>query len=129
MLTPINIRFHSILLLSALFGVGGCSTSHDTMRGSVVMKLDNEAHICIGSEDGVQVGDILLVYRVKLDGEVWLSDYQQRYPTAIPKRVNYQKVKVGEVEVTEIFNQHFAAVKLISGELQGSDVVEKRRLR
>lgn len=126
---PINFRFHSILLLSALFGVGGCSTSHETMRGSVLMKLANEAHICIGSEDGMQVGDILIVYRVKLDGEVWLSDYEQRYPTAIPKWVNYQKVKVGEIEVTEIFNQHFAAVKLISGELQGSDIVEKGWLR
>lgn len=118
-----------ILVLSLILVFSGCSTSHETMRGSVLMKLDDEAHICIGSDDGIGVGDVLFVYRIKVDNQLWLLDYQLRYPTANAKKVSYQKVKVGEVKVTEIFNEHFAAVKLISGELQGSDIVERRLLR
>jgi hypothetical protein len=121
--------FFGVLLLPAVLVIAGCPSSHETMRGSVLMKLDNEAHICIGSEDGIQVGDILVVYRVKVEDQWWLQEYQQRYPAASLKKINYEKIKVGEVRVTEIFNEHFAAVKLVSGELQGSDIVEKRWLR
>ena len=123
----LTTAFLSSLVLFTL--VSGCSTGHETMRGSVLMKLDNEAHICIGSNDGIRVGDLLYVYRIKVNKQWWLSEYQQQYPTAEPRKVNYQKIKVGEVRVAEIFDEHFAAVKLISGELQGSDIVEKRWIR
>ena len=121
--------FLSISVFFAFMFVTGCSVSHETMRGSVLIKLDNEAHICIGKDEGIQVEDILVVYRIKVDGQWWLLDYQQRYPTAALKKINYQKVKVGEVKVTEIFSERFAAVRLISGELQGGDIVEKRWFR
>ena len=114
-------------MLAASFVFGGCSTTHETMRGSVLMKLDDEAHICIGSDDGIQMGDVLFVYRIKVDNQWWLPEYQQRVPTATRKKINYQRVKVGEVRLTEIFDEHFAAVRLISGELQGSDIVERGR--
>lgn len=124
-----NVTTTMVAILLLLGTIAGCTVSHETMRGSVLMKLDDEAHICIGRDDGVSVGDILFVYRVKVDGQWWLSDYQRRYPTASLKKINYQKVKMGEVRVTEIFNEHFAAVRLINGELQGGDIVEKRWFR
>ncbi|GEM_PF-4011427 len=104
MATSIKTPLCSLLLVVAFLAVEGCSTSHETMRGSVLMKLDDEAHMCIGSDDGIRVGDILFVYRVKVENQWWLQDYQQRYPTAGEKKINYQKIKVGEVQVTEIFN-------------------------
>jgi len=83
----IPIAISMLLIVSAF---GGCSTSHQTMRGSVLMKFEDRVHICIGTDDGIQVG---------------------------------------EAKVVELFDGHFAAVTLISGELQSNDIVEKQRLR
>ncbi len=113
------------LLLGSMAFLGGCSVSHETMRGSVVMKFDDEAHICIGSGDGAALGQFLNVYRIKVDGRTWLFDYQQRYPTAEVRPTKYEKIKVGEVKVIRIFDEHFAAVQLVSGELESSDIVER----
>jgi hypothetical protein len=124
-----HILLYAIFLMLALLFAAGCSIGHKTMRGSVLMKLDNTAHICIGSDDDIRPGDILFVYRIKVEDKWWLAEYLQRYPGETPKNISYQKIKVGEVRVTEIFNEHFAAVTLISGELQGNDIVEKRWLR
>ena len=92
-------------------------------------KFEEGAHICIGTGDGIQLGDVMVVYRIKVDNTWWLPDYQQRVPTARTVTQRYQKIKVGEVRVTEIFDEHFAAVTLINGELQSNDIVEKRRHR
>ena len=118
---------YSILGLAALFLFAGCSTSHEAMRGSVMMKFDDRAHVCIGSDDGVRVDDVLAVYRIRVDDMWWLSDYERRFPTAEYRKPNYQKIKVGEAKVIEIFERHFATVRVISGELQPSDIVEKSR--
>jgi len=61
--------FLAILVLSGFPFFGGCSTGHDTLRGSVLMKLDEVAHICVGSDDGIRVGDILLVYRIRVENQ------------------------------------------------------------
>ncbi|HLA69161.1 MAG TPA: hypothetical protein VJN65_05615 [Bacteroidota bacterium] len=122
----IPIAISMLLIVSAF---GGCSTSHQTMRGSVLMKFEDRVHICIGTDDGIQVGDIMFVYRVKVDNTRWLSEYQRDVPTARNGRPSYRKIKVGEAKVVELFDGHFAAVTLISGELQSNDIVEKQRLR
>lgn len=119
----------AVIVFLGIGVLGGCSIGHETMRGSIVMKFEDRAHVCIGTSDGAQVGDIMFVYRVKVDNTWWLPEYQQRVPTGRTATQRYQKIKVGEVKVTEIFDEHFAAVVLISGELQSNDIVEKRRLR
>jgi hypothetical protein len=105
----------------------GCSTSHEAMRGSVLMTLEDEAHICIGSADGIRVGDVLAVYRFRVDNTWWLSDFEGRFPAAEYRRPQYQEIKVGEAKVIEIFDGHFATVRVVRGELEASDIVEKTR--
>ncbi|MEK7249568.1 MAG: hypothetical protein AAB209_04000, partial [Bacteroidota bacterium] len=56
-----------VLFVLASF-VAGCSVSHPAMRGSVVAVVENEAHICIGTSDGLKVGDTLAVYRTRQVG-------------------------------------------------------------
>lgn len=116
----------SVLALPLVVVLIGCSISHETMRGSVVMKLEKEAHVCIGSEDGISVGDELTVYRTKqvpVTREPVVPDQRgKNYP-----RTKYEKVKVGRARVTAILNEHYAAIEVTEGELEMSDIVEVTR--
>lgn len=94
------------------------------MRGSVVMAFEKQAHICMGSEDGLQVGDQIAIYRVQQipsTKEVIVPDRSRGYR---PK-VRYERVKVGTAKVIEILSEHYAAIELIEGELLTNDIVEK----
>ena len=115
-----------IVLAAASFAVmlSACSVSHETMRGSVVMAFEKEAHICIGSEDGIQVGDRVLIYRTKQVPSTKEAIVPDRSGGYRPK-VRYEKVKVGTARVTEILSEHYAAIELIEGDLQANDIVEK----
>lgn len=106
--------------------VAACSPGHEVMRGSVVMMVQNGAHICLGSEDGVRVGELLTIYRTKeipLPNEPMVPDGSGRYQP----RVKHELVKVGMARVTAILGEHYAAIELIEGELEASDIVEKQR--
>ena len=105
--------------------VEGCSISHQTMRGSVVAIVDKEAHICIGSGDGLKVGDTLTVYRTRQVGFPTLPYGAPRSPGEIERSFRYERTKVGKVTVTRIFDEHFAAVAVVTGEVDYPDVVEK----
>ena len=114
-----------LIMLPAAFTVMiiGCSVSHQTMRGSVVMKIDQEAHICIGSDDGIKVGDVVTIYRAKalpLTKEAIVPDQKGRYIA----RTRYEKVKAGRAKVTAILSEHYAAIEMIEGQLEMSDIVE-----
>jgi hypothetical protein len=88
------------------------------------MKLENEAHICIGANDGIKVGDILTVYRTK---EVLLPK-QAIVPDRVGKyqpKVKYEMVKVGRAKVTALLGEHYASVKPIDVVLEASDIFEK----
>ncbi|MEK9139068.1 MAG: hypothetical protein AAB393_18265 [Bacteroidota bacterium] len=122
------MKTHSVILFALAISftviLSGCSVSHETMRGSIVMSFDKEAHICIGSEDGLQVGDGVTIYRVKQvpsTKEVIVPDRSSGYK---PK-MRYEKVKVGTARVTEILSEYYAAIELIEGELLANDIVEK----
>jgi hypothetical protein len=103
----------------------GCSGSRETMRGSAVMKIDDEAHISIGSDDGIKVGDTLTVYRTIIDARAGDPDNPQTYRTLEAKDITVQKLRVGEVKVIRIFNEHYSAVKLLEGLIADGDIVEK----
>lgn len=118
----------ALLLIGCLTLAGatlsGCSVNHETMRGSVVMAFDEEAHICIGSEDGLEVGDRVIIYRTKQvpsTKDAIVPDRSGRYK---PK-LRYEKVKIGTARIIEILSEHYAAIELIEGELKASDIVEK----
>lgn len=119
-------RFIYLLLISvivALALIGGCTVTHKTMRSSIVMKLADEAHICIGVDDGIKVGDILTVYRTKevpLPQQAIVPDRSGRYQ---PK-VKYEMVRVGRAKVTALLGEHYASVKPIDMVLEASDIFE-----
>lgn len=124
-------RYSGLLAALALFSlagyVAGCSVSHRAMRGSVVAMVNGEAHICIGTYDGLKVGDTLAVFRTRQLGQPSLPYGPYRGPGEIQRSFRYGKVRVGTVKVTRIFDEHFAAVEAIAGEVDFPDIVEKRR--
>ncbi|MEW6061138.1 MAG: hypothetical protein AB1600_04265 [Bacteroidota bacterium] len=108
--------------------IEGCSVSHETMRGSVVAMVENEAHICIGKIDGLKISDMLAVYRTRRVGQSNLphvSSPPYHSPGEIARSYQYEKVRVGKVKVTRIFDEHFAAVEIVEGEVDFPDIVEK----
>lgn len=108
--------------------IGGCSVGHETMRGSVVAQVENEAHICIGKVDGLKVGDILAVYRTRRVGQSNLphvSSPPYHSPGEIARSYQYEKVRVGKVKVIRLIDEHFAAVEIVEGEIDFPDIVEK----
>ncbi len=106
--------------------VVGCSVNHETMRGSIVMVLDNEAHICLGSQDGIRVGKRLTIYRTKEVPSTKEAIVPDR-SGAFKPRTKYTMVKVGVGEVMEILSEHYAAIKIIAGDFQANDIVEKQQ--
>ena len=88
------------------------------------MKLEKEAHISIGSADGIQVGDILTVYRTKespITNQAIVPDRSGKYQ---PK-TKYEMVNVGKAKVTEILSEHYAAVEPMNIQLELSDIFVK----
>jgi hypothetical protein len=116
-----------VVLTSLTLVMSGCSANHETMRGSVVMALEKEAHICIGSEDRLQVGDRVTIYRTKQVPSTKEAVVPDRSGGYRPK-MRYEKVKVGTARVSEILSEHYAAIELIEGDLQENDIVEKKWL-
>lgn len=125
-----GIGIRALLLLAYLAVIGatlvGCSVSHQTMRGSVVAMIDNEAHVCIGIGDGLKVGDTLTVYRTREVGLSNLPFVPYRSPGERARSFKYEKVKVGKVVVTRIFDEHYASVEIVNGEIDYPDIVEKQ---
>jgi hypothetical protein len=87
--------------------------------------MDNEAHICIGSHDGLKVGDTLTVYRTKQVGFPTLPYGPGRTQAEYERSYRYERVRVGKVRVTRIFDGHFAAVVVVTGEIDYPDIVER----
>ena len=87
----------------------GCSGGQSIIKGTVVMRTGTEAHINLGSDDGIQIGDTLSVWRDETSG-----------------RTKTRNVRVGEVRVIKILGKNYSAVEILKGNLNEQDVVEKR---
>ncbi len=116
-----------IFVVVILWLVGGCGVTQDLTRGTIVMKLERESHISIGSSDGIQVGDILTVYRTKESPLVNQSIVPDRSGKYKPK-TKFELVNVGKARVTEILGEHYAAVEPINIQLESSDIFVKGNL-
>lgn len=95
----------AVLMLS--FFASGCA--HQIMRGSVVMKIDDQtAHVCLGKGE-VEVGDRVAVYESRCgrgSGGVY---------TNAPYPWDCQLVRVGDGRVIETLNDHYSVVRLGPG--------------
>jgi hypothetical protein len=89
--------------------ITGCFTGSSIVKGYVVMRTNSEAHINLGSDDGIQVGDTLTVYREERGNSL-----------------SSRTVRVGKVRVARILDADHAAVEVLRGTLQERDAVEKK---
>jgi hypothetical protein len=79
------------------------------MKGSIIETYDSYIYLCIGSNDGAEVGQELDVYKIR---------------TISKARSTFQREHAGKVKITEIVDEHFAKAKVISGKAAKNDVVE-----
>ena len=87
------------------------------MRGQVLEVVDSTAYLCVGSQDGAQVGEEFTVYRF------------DRIPNPNPKvsAPMFKKQEIGKVKITEIVDEHMANAKILSGKVKVNDVIEAHR--
>lgn len=86
------------------------------MRGSIVGESADGPVICIGMQDGATVGQVLEVYRVKIN-----PGPQKGAATT------YRRERVGQVKIDHVFDDHFAHVSVVDGKPAVHDIVELRR--
>ena len=83
------------------------------MKGSIIEKKGPELYVCIGTNDGAEVGQELDVVRV------------QRAPAGGKSGiVRFERQQIGRLRIEEIVDEHFARARLLSGEGRKGDLVE-----
>ena len=79
------------------------------MRGQILDVEGGTAYLCLGTEQGAKVGDVLTVRRyVKIGGA---------------RGGNYRVDNIGSVQITEVFS-HMANAKILKGDVKVHDVVD-----
>ncbi len=79
------------------------------MRGQILDVENGTAYLCLGTEQGAKVGDVLTVRRyVNIGGA--------RGP-------HYRVDDIGTVQITEVFS-HMANAKILKGDVKAHDVVD-----
>lgn len=96
-----------VIAIASTAPILGCTPGSTFIRGSVIMQTATEAHINLGSEDGIQLGDTLVVWREEAAG------------------ASSRTVRVGMIRVVRVLERH-AAVEVLRGNLRERDRVEKR---
>ncbi len=97
------------LMIIASLLVQGCSSGPSVIKGSVIMRTADGAHINLGSDDGIQLGDTLTVFH-----------------NETPIGGNSRSVRAGKVKVIKILDKNYSAVEVIEGTLDERDTVEKK---
>ena len=90
------------MLLIGLFSAMTATAcgSHTTMRGSVVMKIDEtEAHVCLG-KDEVKVGDSVHLFHNDCTGG---------------KASQCRRVAIADGQVVQLLNEHYSLVRFPAG--------------
>ena len=104
-----------ILLIAMGYATVWAQGPLETMRHKVFMRgqiLDVEggtAYLCLGTEQGAKVGDVLTVRRyVSIGGA---------------RGGHYRVDNIGTVQITEVFS-HMANAKILKGDVKVHDVVD-----
>jgi hypothetical protein len=85
------------------------------MRGQVLDATDDMVYLCIGSNDGAEVGQEFNANRFTR-----ISSPNPKSPS-LP---HFSKEVTGTVIITEIVDEHFARARILTGSVQVNDVVE-----
>lgn len=118
------LRRHALLaavLLTALVGVTAAA-SEGSFRHGFVMRgqiLESEARsvvVCVGKQDGAEVGQVLDVVR----------HVRAKAPSkgAPP---HFRRDQVGTVRITSLFDDHYATAEIVKGSPKVNDTVELER--
>ena len=83
------------------------------MRGQVLDVQANTLVVCIGKEDGAQVGQVLNVVR----HERGPHQHKSATPTFVRK-------EIGTIRITSIVDDHYAEATVVDGNVQINDSVE-----
>lgn len=86
------------------------------MRGQILDAQDKTLVVCIGKEDGAQVGQVLDVIRHKRGPH----QHKSTAPTFV-------RTDIGQIRITSIIDDHYANATVIEGEAKLNDSVELQR--
>lgn len=112
--------FTPLILLLALAGSAHAAEGgfkHEVvMRGQILESDAGSLVVCVGKQDGAQVGQMLDVVR-------------HTRVTGTPKKAGprYQREAVGSVRITSLFDEHYATAEIVEGKPKVNDTVELSR--
>lgn len=103
-----------LMLLLPIAGCGGVETARHkyVMRGQILEIQGDNAYLCIGSDDGAQVGQEFTVYKF------------ERQPSAHQGRESFKRKKTGTGTIVQVRDEHMAIAHIVSGEAKEHYVVE-----
>jgi len=116
--TKISLAIAGIAMLAAVPAAAAGPGHSFFMRGSIVADQAEGKVVCIGSEDGATVGQVLDVYRA--------------VPLPGPSKgvgPSFRRERTGHVRIDHIYDAHFAHVSVVDGTPAVHDIVELRRDR
>lgn len=106
-----------LLFFSALVACTSNPYYHKNfMRGQIVGINEDEIIVCIGTEDGVEPGQDLSVYRVVYENATSPEGYGE-----------FNRKYIGELSVVSVIDEHFARVSVVSGNISKHDIVELKQ--
>ncbi len=107
-----------IFAVFALF-LTGCANSDLShrylMRGQVVSASPDNIVVCVGYDDGAEVGQIFDTYRFTMNDD---NEEGAEF---------FQKVEKGQIIIEEIIDEHFAKVSVLKGQVKKFDFVQLNR--
>jgi hypothetical protein len=115
--TEIALAIAGIALLASVSAAAAGIGHTLLMRGSIVAEQAEGKVVCIGSEDGATVGQVLDVYRV----------VQHPGPGGRGVGPSFHREPAGHVRVDHVYDAHFAHVAVVDGAPAVHDIVELRR--
>jgi hypothetical protein len=86
------------------------------MRGQVLATGSGSVTVCVGKNDGAEVGQVLNVVR-----HVRTPSYGKK------SGPRFRRQDVGQVTITEVFDEHYASAKVAKGSPRVNDTVELER--
>ncbi len=109
------IRMGAVSLIA--FFAASCATGTGMyqgymMKGSVIAATQNGGVISIGTKDGAAVGQVLKTYRAM--------------SLNVGKTTAYTRSEVGSIKITEVLDENFSRVSLVSGKIEPGYIVEHK---
>jgi hypothetical protein len=105
-----------LLVTSACSSIQGARHEY-LMGGQVVEVTGSDAVVCIGSQNGAQVGQEFTAYKLVSVN----SGGSSKHP------LRWERVYVGSVRIEQVLDEHFAKARVINGNVAVNNVVELRR--